>query len=105
MPNETKNLIDEKLFGISSKILAGLLTIIFTVGGIMYSDSKQRITILEDKVSFLYQDKISRTEFQNEMKEFRRQNDINKSDILERQENTKLDILARIDLIFPKIPR
>lgn len=102
---EAKNLIDERLFGISSKVLAGLLAVIFSVGGIMYNDSKQRITTLEDKVSFLYQDKVSRAEFREEMAQLRIQNDANKSDIIARQESLKSDVLARIDLLIPHIDR
>lgn len=105
MPNEVKSTVDERLFGISSKILAGLLTIIFTVGGIMYTDSKQRITTLEDKVSFLYQDKVSRAEFREEMSQIRIQNDANKSDIIARQESMKSDIIARINLLVPHVDR
>lgn len=105
MPSDAKSVVDEKLFGISSKILAGLLAIIFSVGGIMYTDSKQRMTTLEDRVSFLYQDKVSRAEFREEMQTLRMQNDANKSDIIARQDSLKSDVLARIDLLIPHINR
>lgn len=94
---------DEKISKIINKVAVGAITIIFTISGIMYSDAKQRITMLEERVSFLYQDKVSRAEFREEMSQLRLQNDANKSDIISRQESLKSDILARIDLIIPHI--
>lgn len=93
---------EDWLSKVSGKIVVGLATLIFTIAGIMYSDAKQRITMLEERVSFLYQDKVSRAEFREEMAQLRMQNDANKSDIIARQESTKSDILARIELLIPK---
>lgn len=92
--------VDRKFNTIYGKIIGVGLSLILTVGGIMYSDMKARVTVLEEKVSFLYQDKVSRAEFKEEMNQIRMQNEANKTDILSRQESTKSDILARMDLYF-----
>lgn len=85
-----------KLIG---KVASWAVAVVICVAGVMYTDAKQRITTLEDRVSFLYQDKVSRAEFREEMGQVRLQIEATKSDILARQETSKADILARIDLL------
>lgn len=97
--------VDKKFNAIAGKIIAVGLSVLLTVGGVMYSDMKARLNVLEERVSFLYQDKVSRAEFREEMNQLRTQNEANKTDILSRQESMKLDILARLDLYFKHIPR
>ena len=92
--------IDKKFNNIYGKIIGVAVSLALTIGGFMYSDMKARVTVLEEKVSFLYQDKVSRAEFREEMNQIRMQNEANKTDILSRQESTKSDILARMDLYF-----
>ena len=87
----------------SGKIIAGAVAIILSIGTMMYTDTKQRVTLLEDKVSFLYQDKVSRAEFREEMAQLRLQNDANKSDIIARQDALKSDVLQRIDMILDQM--
>lgn len=87
----------------SGKIIAGAIAIIVSIGTMMYTDTKQRVTLLEDKVSFLYSDKVSRAEFREEMVQLRLQNDANKSDIIARQDALKSDILQRMDMILDQI--
>jgi hypothetical protein len=70
-----------------------------------YNDTNDRIRGIEERVSFLYQDKVSRAEFREEMTQMRLQIEGTKSDIIARQEATKTDILARLDLIIPHITR
>ena len=83
------------------KVATFAIALLFTVGGIMYNDMKTRTAALEERVSFLFQDKVSRAEFKEEMTQLRIQNEANKTDILARQETMKSDILARIDLLVP----
>lgn len=93
-------IVDKKFNHIYGKIIAVGLSLTLSLGGFLYSDMKARLNVVEEKVSFLYQDKVSRAEFREEMNQLRTQNEANKSDILARTESTKQDILARLDLYF-----
>ena len=85
-------------------IVAGYaIAIILAVSWYNYTDTKDRIRGIEERVSFLYQDKVSRAEFREEMTQMRLQIEATKTDIIARQEATKSDILARIDLLIPHI--
>jgi hypothetical protein len=87
-------------------IIAGYaIAIILVVSWYNYTDTKDRIRGIEERVSFLYQDKVSRAEFREEMTQMRLQVEATKTDIIARQESTKSDILARIDLLIPHITR
>lgn len=99
----TEHIVDKKFNSIYGKIIAVAVSLALSIGGFMYNDLKSRTAVLEEKVSFLYQDKVSRAEFREEMNQLRMQNDANKADILSRQETTKQDILARMDLYFNPI--
>jgi hypothetical protein len=87
------------------KIIAGTIAIILGIGAMIYTDMKQRVYILEDKVAFLYNDKVSKAEFKEEMTQLRLQNDANKSDIIARQDALKNDILQRMDMLNEYLKR
>lgn len=103
MENKMPETKESKLDSIIFKFCAGAIALVISFGGVQYMEIKQRTTILEDRVSFLYQDKVSRAEFREEMNQLRQQNDANKSDIVARIESQKSDVLARIDLIIPRL--
>lgn len=103
--NKVTEVLNDKISKISGKILTVVFSVIVAIVSMMYNDAKTRITTLEDRVSFLYQDKVSRAEFKEEMNQLRLQNEGMKSDILTRQESMKSDILARLDLLIPRISR
>lgn len=86
-----------------NKIIAGSVAAILTIGSMMYTDMKQRVYLLEDRVTFLYTDKVSKAEFKEEMAQIRLQNDANKSDIIARQDALKNDILQRMDMIMDRM--
>lgn len=90
----------DKLNKLIGKVATFAITVLVTIAGIMYTDAKQRITTLEERVSFLFQDKVSRAEFREEMGQVRIQLEATKSDIIARQETMKSDILARFDLLI-----
>lgn len=88
---------------IITTIAAYATAIVIGFGLWSYNDTKDRIKGIEERVSFLYQDKVSRAEFREEMTQMRLQIEATKSDIIARQEATKSDILARLDLMIPHI--
>lgn len=97
-----QDLLNSKLNHISGKVLAVLFTILLSISAMLYSDGTNRITILEDRVSNLVYDKVSRSELKDDLNQLRLQNERNKSDILARQESMKEDILARLELMTVK---
>lgn len=78
------------------------IAVIMGVAWFNYTDTKDRLKDIESKVSFLYQDKVSRAEFREEMTQVRLQIEATKSDIVARQDSMKFDILGRLDLMMNK---
>lgn len=81
------------------KIVGTTIAIILSIGGMLYSDTRQDIKSLEERVAFLYVDKVSRQELKEELNQLRMQNDANKSDIIARQDILRNDVLQRIDML------
>ena len=76
--------LEERLSKIWVKITSILLTILMGVGGHLYGTINTRISVLEDKVTHLQQDKVSRAEFKEEMTQLRAENTNNMQNILTR---------------------
>jgi len=98
--NSEYRVVGDTLNKISGKVLTIVAGLLISIGTMAYTDINTRLSSLEEKASFLFQDKISRGEFVEQMNQIRRQNDAMKSDILARQEGMKSDILSRLDLIL-----
>lgn len=96
----SENIFNEKWAQLSSKVLIGAVSVIFAVVGMMYSEVKQRLYALEEKVSYLQVDKISREEFKLEFIELRKELAENRADSALRDENMKREIIDRINLLM-----
>ena len=77
-----------------------IVGIVVTMLTMVYNNTTDRIGNTEEKVAFLYQDKISRAEFREVTKELQIQAARDKKDILDQQKSMKSDILSRLDLIL-----
>lgn len=82
------------------KVVAVVVSLIFSFIGMLYSDMKTRISVLEDRVSFLYQDKLSRSEFKEEFKVLREEITASRRDSAERIDATRTDIVERINMLI-----
>ena len=102
MSNEfnVNSTINSTLTKISGKVLTIVAGLLISIGTMAYTNINTRLTSLEEKTSFLFQDKISRGEFVEQMNQIRRQNEAMKSDIISRQDGMKSDVLSRLDLIL-----
>jgi hypothetical protein len=63
-------------------------------GLLVFQDQRAQVSKLEEKVNFLYQDKVSKADLREE---------INK--ILQAQEASKTDIIARMELYFGRLQK
>ena len=59
-----------------------------------YQDQRQQVARLEERVSFLYLDKVSKTDLKD-----------TEARIMNRIEGMQSDILARMDLLFGKVTK
>ena len=98
--NKATNVFNEMLNKISGKIIATVASVLIGIAGMLYSDMNTRIKTSEDRISQLYQEKLSKEEFKSEMKEFRNSISADKADPIARIETTRQDILSRLDLIL-----
>lgn len=86
------------------RFLWWIIGVVVMILGGLYNAAVDRITVTEERVSFLYQDKVSRAELREVAEGLRIQNDSNKKEILSQQEGLKQDILSRLDLILRVYP-
>lgn len=77
-------LIEEKLGKVWMRVISFLVAALVGLGGHLYSTMNTRISVLEDKVVHLQQDKVSRAEFKEEMTQLRTENTNNMQNILTR---------------------
>lgn len=77
---------------------------VISVSGWVWNQQNSRVDKLEQQVSFLTQDKVSRIELKDEIALMRNQIELTKSDIITRQESMKGDILSRLDYILRVYP-
>lgn len=83
-----------------TKVVAVAMSLVFSFVGMLYSDMKTRISVLEDRVSFLYQDKLSRSEFKEEFKGLREEIAASRADSAARLDATRTDIVERINMLI-----
>lgn len=84
-----------KLIG---RVAAFSITVVVAIAGMIYKDTSNRVANVEERVNYLFMDKISRAEFKEEINQLRVQNEANKADILSRQNSVREDIIARLDM-------
>lgn len=96
--------LNERINRFVSKFLWWLVGVVVMIMGGIYNNTNERITSMEDKVSFLYQDKVSRAELREVTNDFRSQNEVMKAEIMAQQYETKKDILARLDFLLRLTP-
>jgi len=105
---------DSKWDRILLNLLGYALAFLVMFGYFGWKDIKDRQQAQEEKISYLYQDKVSRAEFREEINNMRFQiegtktdliarTESSRSDIINRQDTMKSDILARIDLLIPHL--
>lgn len=86
------------------KFAVWLVGILVSIGGFMYTQMDSRVDKIEERVSYLYQDKVSRQELREEVGQLKVQIDRFGKDQAERTELMKNEILGRIDLILRFTP-
>lgn len=81
-----------------------IVGIVVMILGSIYTGTTDRITSIEEKVSFLVQDKVSREELRSVTQDLRVQMDTVKTDIMSQQHSMKSDILSRLDYLLRLYP-
>ena len=82
------------------KMLVWIVGIVISLGGFVWNKMDTQVDHLEEKVAILFQDKVSRSELKEEMALIRQHIDRNNVEMLSRQEQTRSDILSRLELIL-----
>ena len=89
-----------KLNKIIGYVATFCVTLVFSLAASMYNDLKTRTNTLEERVSYLYTDKVSRSELNEAIQQLRMQNEANKADIINQQRLVRDDILGRISILM-----
>ena len=82
------------------KMLVWIVGVVISLGGFVWNKMDTQVNHLEEKVAILFQDKVSRSELKEEMSLIRQHIDRNNVEMLSRQEQTRSDILSRLELIL-----
>ena len=82
------------------KFTVWIVGIVISLGGFVWNKMDTQVNHLEEKVAILFQDKVSRSELKEEMSLIRQHIDRNNVEMLSRQEQTRSDILSRLELIL-----
>lgn len=75
------------------KFSVWIVSILISIGGYMYTKIDDKLETLEERVAYLYQDKVSRQELKEEMSLLRNS-----------QNQMKDDIVQRLELILRMLP-
>lgn len=89
--SHAKGVVNETLAKISGKVISVIAGLLITILTLAYTNISTRITTLEDRTTNLYTEKVSRSEFAQQMNQLRLQNEAMKTDILSR-----LDLILKI---------
>lgn len=84
----------------TEKFLFYIVGAVLSIGGAVYNKVDNRVQTLEEKVSYLNQDKVSRQELKEEMSLIRIQIDRGNRDTAERQDKMERGIIERLELIM-----
>ena len=82
------------------KFAIWIVGIVISISVAVWNKAEARIDILEERVAFLYQDKVSRQELKDEMSLLRQQIDRSNAEVARGQEQLRSDILSRLELIL-----
>lgn len=96
---ETKAL-KERFEKVSSKAVTIGASILIALISVVYSDMRDRVAKVEERVSFLYNDKVSRSEFLDTLKELKSEMVLNRQETDRQIQSVKTEIIDRLDLII-----
>lgn len=82
------------------KFAVWIVGIVIALGSWAWNGMDARVTKVEDRVAFLYQDKVSRQELKDEMALIRQSMDKGNLELISRQDQMKQDIISRLELII-----
>lgn len=82
------------------KFAVWILGIVISISVAVWNKTEARIDSLEDKVTVLFQEKVSRQELKDEMSLVRQQIDKVYTEVSRGQEQLRTDILSRLELII-----
>jgi len=83
---------NDRLGGLVEKVAIWLIGALVSVSCYLYIGTQDRINEIDTKVTFLYQDKVSKTDLREEINRLHAQ-------IHHQNESNKSDIIARIDML------
>jgi len=98
--DSTKQTATQRLNKYLEKFAVWVVGIVISLGGFVWNKMDTQVNHLEEKVAILFQDKVSRSELKEEMALIRQHIDRNNVEMLSRQEQTRSDILSRLELIL-----
>lgn len=96
--------VHEALGSVYTKMIAFTVAGMLTLSGMIYTDMKAKVDVLDERVNILFQEKVSRKEFKEEMSILHSRMEGSNRDLMSRQDEMKADILARLDLIIRSSP-
>lgn len=98
--NSRLNALSNKFEQISGKTITIGISILIALMSMLYTDMKDRVGKMEERVTFLYNDKLSRGEFMDTMRDLKEEMLISRKDTDRQLQLMRSEILERIDLMI-----
>ncbi|MCK9530388.1 MAG: hypothetical protein M0R77_07480 [Gammaproteobacteria bacterium] len=98
--NVSANSVNSRINKFVEKFAVWIIGALFSLGVAGWNKMDSDIDRLEERVAFLYQDKVSRQELKDEMFLLRTQIERDNQDMRRGQEQLRGDILSRLELIL-----
>lgn len=100
----TDHAITNKVNMFLSKFSYWIIGIVIAILGSIYTATIERISQAEQKIQYLYQDKVSKEELRVVTQDINEKVDSIKYDIMQQQSAMKSDILSRLDYLLRIYP-
>ncbi|HLS54191.1 MAG TPA: hypothetical protein VK031_09470 [Tissierellaceae bacterium] len=92
--------LSNKFDKISGKVVTIGVSVLIALMSMLYTDMKDRVNKMEERVTFLYNDKLSRSEFLDTMREIKEDMLLSRKETDKQIQSVKTEIIERLDLIL-----
>lgn len=98
------SVVTKKVNQFLSKFSYWIVGVVVAILGSIYTATVERIEVAEQKIQYLYSDKVSKEELRLVTQDINSKVESVKSDIMQQQSSMKNDILSRLDYLLRIYP-
>lgn len=96
----TMRAVNEKFEKVSGKVISVGVSVFIGIMGMLYSDMKNRVDVIEGRIAHLYQEKISREEVRQQFVEIKKEMADGRAEQIRLMNSMRQDMIDRLDIIL-----